>query len=108
MSLAADRSPSLALSTTVLRMAGMSGSSMARSSATLAVPFGRPLGLPDMPDWNRMSPSTPVIFLFYQDTWTASAEDAAGTFLTTAMFNAPLIGGPTTCPVNPGGAIYVE
>jgi hypothetical protein len=58
-------------------MAGMSGSSMARSSATLAVPFGRPLGLPDMPDWNRMSPSIPVIFLFYQDTWTASAEDAA-------------------------------
>jgi DNA invertase Pin-like site-specific DNA recombinase len=30
-----------------------------------------------MPDWNRMSPSIPVIFLFYQDTWTASAEDAA-------------------------------
>jgi hypothetical protein len=48
-------------------MAGMSGSSMARSSATLAVPFGRPLGLPDMPDWNRMSLSISVIFLFYQD-----------------------------------------
>jgi hypothetical protein len=39
-----------------------------------------------------MGLSIPVIFLFYQDTWTASAEDAAETFLTTAMFNAPLIG----------------
>src|SRR5262245_17222663 len=46
-------------------MAGTSASSMARYSATLAVPFGRPAGLPDCPGWNFID-SDPVCFLHKQ------------------------------------------